>query len=117
MMGDLIYIVIAIVLSITSHSGYELNEKTCETVENPLSFQIYKLICSYKGPGLYELTGPKSLRVIKMDRFTAQSHLRVEVQRLEELIIDEAGQCKYITAPTTVNVFVGGRQCVCTIIY
>ena len=85
-------------------------------MENPITFEVYQLQCYYKGPGLYQLTGPKSLQVIKMDRLTAQSHLRVEVERLKEINIDEK-QCRYITAPTTVMVFVGGKQCVCTIIY
>ena len=45
-----------------------------------------------------------------------QNHLRVEVVHvaLREIIIRE-GECKYITAPSTVMVFVGGKQCVCTI--
>jgi len=111
-MGYFFYL--ALVLSITITSGYDLSEKTCAQVENPLTFEVYELICLYKGPGLYELTGPKSLRVLKMDRLTAQSHLRVEVD-LQEINIKE-GQCKYITAPATVMVFVGDQQCVCTIV-
>jgi hypothetical protein len=39
----------------------------------------------------------------------------VEVVALKEIRISE-GDCKYITAPSMVFVFVGGKQCVCTMI-
>jgi len=91
-----------------------LDSKTCQFVENPITFTIYRLDCTYQGPGLYEFLGPDTIKIVTMDRLTEDSHFRTHEQ-LQEIKIyhGTVQQCRYITAPASVKITIGGELCVC----
>jgi len=69
-------------------------------VEDRVSYQTYLLNSQYMGPGLYKLSGPKSVTKITIDRLSEEAHMRITSNSLEELHVlsGTTAICTYITA-------------------
>jgi len=95
-------------------AGWVLNQRTCEGIEDPSSYNVYKLQCTYRGPGIYSFEGPSSVKQITMDRLTSESHIRIISSTVTELLITDGtiDDCNYIMVPPTVTVKIGKEICV-----
>lgn len=96
-------------------STFSINQHTCTTRENRITFVIETLVCSYRGPGLYVYDGPTSVKRIEFDRMTAQSHVRIptKYENIKEIeIMMGPTSCEIFSSPPHVTVKIEGIPCV-----
>ena len=103
-------------LCIAFVSAFYINQRTCLTEENLLTFEIVELVCSYRGPGLYVYDGPSTVQKLKFDRMTTEGHIRIpkNAVQLEEIQIMKGTEetCETVSSPPHVTVKVGDKVCV-----
>lgn len=84
---------------------FYLNDKTCEASENPLTYEIRRLDCLFKGSGMYEFDSSKmnTVETLTMKRL-ATSFLSVvpgHDSKLNTILIESGSMkiCNFIKAP------------------
>jgi len=95
-------------------NGIILNQNTCNIVENPLTYEVKELKCTYQGPGVYIYQGPRNVETLIIDRLSTETHVRISSCSLNKLLVEDGdfSTCQFITAPACVEIFVAGTPCV-----
>ena len=91
-----------------------LNDKSCETHENPLTFEVYEMECKFEGSDVYIYKG-STARLLSLDRLTKDSTLIAPASTTLNKVRVENGDatlCDYVKAPTHVAIYIGNLLCV-----
>lgn len=70
-------LILLVIMCSVIHCTKILNEKTCETRENPLTFVVYEMECKFEGSQWYKYEGPSSVYLLSIDRLTIDSLLQI----------------------------------------
>ena len=97
------------------HSINILNEKSCETKEDPFTYVVYEMECVFKGSELYLYEGPPTVKILVMDRITKDAELIIPTKTTLAKVRVEDGYvtlCDIIPTPEHVTVYIGSILCV-----
>ena len=96
-------------------NAYDMNARTCQTVEDPSTYSVVELICSYEGKGRYVFEGPSSVRRVTIDRLTEESIFIIKGD-LHEFVVQtgKLDLCSLISVPKSTIVRIGSAYCVST---
>ena len=97
------------------HSIHILDEKSCETKEDPFTYVAYEMECIFKGSELYLYEGPPTVKLLVMDRITKDAKLVIPMKTTltQVRVVDgDVTLCDIITVPEHVAIYIGSILCV-----